>query len=46
MLVDGAELNAGVHVIEFDGASLPSGVYFYRLDAQGQQMTRKMVLLK
>ncbi len=46
VLVDGAELNAGVHVIEFDGASLPSGVYFYRLDAQGQQMTRKMVLLK
>ncbi len=46
VLANGAAMNAGVHVIEFDGASLPSGVYFYRLEAQGQQMTRKMVLLK
>ncbi len=44
-LVDG-HLEAGNHVVEFDGASLSSGVYFYRLEAEGYSKTNKMMLLK
>lgn len=44
-LLDG-ELATGVHQATFDGRSLASGVYFYRLtDASGVQ-THKMTLLK
>lgn len=38
---------AGTHIVEFDGASLSSGVYFYRLETQsGYTKTNKMMLLK
>lgn len=42
---------AGVHTIQFHGLDddnrpLPSGIYFYRLEAGNQTQTRKMVLLK
>lgn len=42
---------AGVHTVEWDGrdkggASVPSGIYFYRLTQGAQAQTRKMVLLK
>jgi hypothetical protein len=41
----------GIHDVIWNGtdargARVGSGVYFYRLDAQGQTLTRKMVLLK
>ncbi len=39
-------LAAGTHRVNFDAASLPSGVYFYTLRADHHSMTRKMVLLK
>ncbi len=44
-------LPAGNHVRSWDGlndsgAPAASGVYFYRLSAAGQQLTRKMVLLR
>lgn len=39
-------LNAGAHSIIFDAATLPSGVYLYRLDANGFSMQQKMLLLK
>lgn len=37
---------AGHHELAFDGGSLPSGVYFYRLQAGSFTECRKMVLLK
>lgn len=45
-LVDGAQ-SAGTHNVSFDGDKLASGVYFYRLSANGNVfLTRKMILLK
>jgi len=40
------ELSAGTHKFKFDGAGLPSGTYFYRMEAGGYSETKKMVLLK
>jgi hypothetical protein len=37
---------AGVHTVGFNGASLPSGVYIYRLEAGGHVRQAKMLLLK
>jgi hypothetical protein len=37
---------AGVHVVRFDGRSLSSGMYIYRLEADGFVQTRAMMLLK
>jgi hypothetical protein len=37
---------AGEHVVEWNAGSMPSGVYFYRLDADGIAKTRKMILMK
>jgi xylan 1,4-beta-xylosidase len=44
-LVDDRE-NAGKHFVTFDGDKLASGVYFYRLEAGGVTLQRKMVLIK
>jgi len=49
-LVDGVEA-AGSHAVDWNGrnetgAPQPSGVYFYRLRASDQILTRKMVLIK
>jgi hypothetical protein len=44
-LVDGLQ-EAGSKSVRFDGAGLPSGVYLYRLEAGGQVLTRRMVLVK
>lgn len=40
------ELDAGFHQIEFNAQDLPSGVYFYKLNAGGFSKTRKLVLIK
>ncbi len=37
---------AGSYKAEFNGSSLPSGVYFYVLEASGYKSVKKMVLLK
>jgi hypothetical protein len=37
---------AGRYEVEFDAASLPSGIYFYRLEIDRHSFTRKMIILK
>lgn len=37
---------AGTHVVHFDGSSLASGVYFYRLQAGDYSAAKKLLLLK
>lgn len=37
---------AGVYEIEFSGADLSSGVYFYKLHTNEKSMVRKMILMK
>ncbi len=37
---------AGIHQVEFNAQELSSGVYYYRMDASGSSITRKMLLLR
>ena len=39
-------LSAGQHNVVFNGKSLVSGIYFYRLDENGRTRIKKMILLK
>jgi len=46
-----SNLTAGVHQVNFDAANLNNGVYFYRIEANGNDGTnftnvKKMILLK
>ncbi len=45
-LVESQELPAGRHLARFDGSSLASGVYFLRLQVQGESRTQRVLLLK
>jgi hypothetical protein len=40
------EIKAGFYNIPFDGSSLSSGVYIYRIQAQEFSQTKKMLLVK
>jgi hypothetical protein len=40
------EKEAGNYEVEFNGSGLPSGVYFYGLNAGNFNKTKKMILLK
>jgi hypothetical protein len=44
-LADGIR-NAGFHTVEFNGSRLNSGVYYYNLEVDGKNITKKMVLTK
>jgi len=37
---------AGTHTVTFDSNNLSSGIYMYKIVAEGQILTRKMVLIK
>lgn len=39
-------MNAGAHQVNLDAAKLNSGVYVYRLEANGNQLFRKMTLMR
>jgi hypothetical protein len=41
-----SELAAGSYTVDFNGISLASGVYFYRLEAEEFTQTKKMVIVK
>lgn len=36
----------GKYAVEFDGANLPSGIYFCKLSTPALQLTRKMIMVK
>lgn len=44
-LVD-EERNAGIHNVSFDASGLASGVYIYRLETEGFNETKKMMLIR
>jgi hypothetical protein len=44
-LING-QMNEGIHVVDFNGSGLASGVYFYRIRTNEQTLTQKMVLVK
>jgi hypothetical protein len=37
---------AGYFTVKFDGSSLSSGLYFYKMQFDGQEVTKKMLLIK
>jgi hypothetical protein len=45
-LVNNERKTAGIYSVSFGGVNLPSGVYFYRLQAGSYVETKKMVLIK
>ena len=36
----------GEHLVEFNGSTLSSGIYFYKLEAAGLSQVKKMILMK
>ncbi|MCE1189789.1 MAG: T9SS type A sorting domain-containing protein [Ignavibacteria bacterium] len=44
-LVHGIQ-SAGSHSVSFNAKNLPSGLYYYTLQANGQRITRKMMLVR
>ncbi|MDW8109513.1 MAG: T9SS type A sorting domain-containing protein [Candidatus Kryptonium sp.] len=39
-------LESGSYKVKFNGGNLPSGIYIYKLSAEGRSISRKMVLVK
>ena len=44
-LVEG-ELNAGSYETEWNAVNYPSGIYFYRLEAEGNVFSKRMMIVK
>lgn len=40
------EYTAGTYIVDYDASSLPSGVYIYKLEAEGFTDFKKMILVK
>ncbi|MBN1638144.1 MAG: carboxypeptidase regulatory-like domain-containing protein [Ignavibacteriales bacterium] len=45
-LLKNAQMNAGVHTVDFNASHLSSGIYFYRIETEKFSETKKMILLK
>jgi ligand-binding sensor domain-containing protein len=45
-LLQNGEQEAGIHEVKFDGSGLPSGVYFYRIEAGSFVETKRLVLIR
>jgi hypothetical protein len=45
-LIKSERESEGIHNVTFDATNLPSGVYFYRLQAEKFVETKRMVLMK
>ncbi|MCI0449632.1 MAG: immune inhibitor A [Chlorobi bacterium] len=45
-LIVNQNLNAGSYNADFDGSNLPSGIYFYKIEAGEFTVTKKMILVK
>jgi len=45
-LLDQKIMTAGRHEVSFDASKLASGVYYYKLNFNGQVLTKKMTLMK
>jgi hypothetical protein len=41
-----AEKSAGNYIVEFNSKNLSSGIYFYRLESDGNFITKQMLLIK
>jgi hypothetical protein len=39
-------MNAGNHAVDFDGSRFNSGIYYYTLEVDGRNITKKMILTK
>ena len=46
VLINGEKMNAGYYTKMFNGVSLSSGTYFYVVQADGQMISKRMVLVK
>lgn len=46
MTLINSKMNAGNHIVEFDGSNFASGIYFYRINAGTFTDIKKMVLIK
>lgn len=45
-LINGKQLNAGYHSVNFNASKLASGIYYYRIQSGSYSQTKKMILLK
>lgn len=45
-ILDNHVVTAGLHEVPFDGSSLASGVYYYKLQNNGFEATQKMTIMK
>ena len=44
-LVD-RDMHAGEYSVDLDGTNLPSGIYYYKMEAKNFSETKKMALIK